>query len=226
MRLVRQFIFSIKTLVAVCLVLMSTIGNAGLIKIEESEISAIELSDTFRSFYAFASVTPWSANTGLERANTLVAFLAEYADEQALFLIFSGPGGDAGSANFDIVGSEGGISYVDDPIRTDPVTGVRTPRDPVVGNNVSMTYIEGYTDGLIFSGLFSDDWNIDIDIFSTTGIDNFVFLSFDEDGNESVAYSTSGVPNRLLVGNLELVSAPILSLVTLAGIVLLLRRRA
>ena len=144
-------------------------------------------------------------------------------NDTALFLIFGGPGGNAGTADFDIVGSEGGISFIDDPVRRDPETGEITQRDPINGNNVSMKYVAGYTDGLIFSGITSDDWSIDINFNSVTGIDNYRFLTFDEQGNDSVLYSMSGTPSSISV---QTVSAPIVSLLMLFGLGYLVYRRA
>lgn len=196
------------------------------IAISQAGDNAIEINESFRNFYSFADGTPWSANTGYEQANTLTAFFAEYQAEQALFLIFSGPGGLAGGVDFDIVGSQGRISFVDDPIRTLP-DGSRVPRDPVVGSNVSMNYVENYTDGLIYSGLTSQDWSINIDFNSSYGLDGFRFLGFDGQGNDTVMFEQDSLPSSLqFINTARSVSTPSILMLLLIGMVFAFTRNS
>lgn len=168
---------------AALLMLCGSVGaSASIITLNGSEeVQALELTETFESFYNF---TDWSANTGFEQANELVAFFAlDNSDALGLYMIFGGPGGDAGSIVFDINGNDGEVIFVDDPGNRDPVVST------VTGTNVTFSYAADKTDGLVYSNFSSDFWGLDIIFDSFSGIDGFTFLTFDDNGQSSVALS-------------------------------------
>ena len=181
---------------AALLILCSSVGaSASIITLNGStEVQELELTGTFESFYNF---TDWSANTGFEKANELVAFFAlDDTDTLGLYMIFGGPGGDAGNIVFDINGGDGEVTFVDDPGDRDPVVSTST------GTNVTFSYVAGKTDGLVYSNFSSDFWGLDIIFNSFSGIDGYTFLTFDDNGQSSVALSGSGLED------ISILSAP------------------
>jgi len=188
---------------AVLLLLCGSVGaNASIITLNGStEVQTLELTETFESFYDF---TDWSANTGFEKANELVAFFAlDDSNTLGLFMIFGGPGGDAGSIVFDINGGDGEVVFVDDPGNRDPVVSTAT------GTNVTFSYAAGKTDGLVYSNFSSDFWGLDIIFDSFSGIDGYTFLTFDDSGQSSVALSGASLEDIsiLSVADSNVVSA-------------------
>ena len=199
----------IKLGVASLVMAVSTYTSAGIITSNGSAVNPLSLGESFEDFYNWGNGNQYSSNTGLEVSNSVVAFMAEYQNDLALFMIFSGQNGAAGVANFDITGTEGGISYVDDP-----------NNDPVNGSNVKLRYAQGRTDGIIYSGLQSDVWSIDVVFNHLKNINNLTFLTFDGQGTSSVLYTTSTVPEAFSVSSIDVsavVSAPAISLLTLLG---------
>lgn len=179
-----------KAIAAVMLVSASLSANAALIVNGSTEVNALQLSESFESFYDFNN---WSANTGFEQANELVAFFATNdADELGLYMIFSGPTGSAGAINFDINGSNGSVIFVDDPDGRDPVVSTAT------GSNVTFSYVAGKTDGLVYADFVGDLWSLDILFNRFTGINGYSFLTFDSAGNSSAAVSGTGLDNLTL----------------------------
>lgn len=179
-----------KVIAAAMLVSASLSANAALIVNGSTEVNALQLSESFVSFYDFKD---WSANTGLEQANELVAFFAiDDTDELGLYMIFSGPTGSAGAINFDINGSNGNVIFIDDPSGRDPVVATST------GSNVSFSYVAGKTDGLVYADFVGDLWSLDILFNRFTGINGYSFLTFDSAGNSSTAVSGTGLENLTL----------------------------
>lgn len=112
-----------------------------------------------------------------------------------LYLIFGGPGSDAGNVNFDITSSDGEIIYVDDPnaaTRSDTVISTST------GYSVDLIYGANRTDGLILSNFAGDIWDMALSFNETTGIDSFSFLTFDSSGADSVALFSNDVSEILI----------------------------
>lgn len=207
-----NIISKMKLFVGGFMIVAASTASASLITANGNATNALQLTESFEDFYNFDDPNTFSANTGLEQANSVVAFLAESANELALFLIFSGPGGDAGSADFDITGTDGAISFVDD--------AQETP----TASNVIFNYVAGKTDGLIFSGLTDASWSVDVIFNATTGLDSLTFLTFDDQGESSVLFATSGVPEALNVQTVA-VSAPLTGALLLTGLGCLLYRR-
>lgn len=211
---------------AALLMLCSSVGaSASIITLNGSEeVQALELTETFESFYNF---TDWSANTGFEQANELVAFFAlDNSDALGLYMIFGGPGGDAGSIVFDINGGDGEVVFVDDPGNRDPVVSTAT------GTNVTFSYAADKTDGLVYSNFSSDFWGLDIIFDSFSGIDGYSFLTFDDNGQSSIALSGTSLDDISILSvpgsNVVSANAPstvmifALAIIGLAGI----RRKA
>jgi hypothetical protein len=178
---------SLKIILLGTAILVSSIASAAIIKVEDVELKTLELSSgTFKSFYAFTehagNLITWSANTGLEEANTIVTFFAKVNNDIAMFMIASGPDGSAGSLDFDVTASQGSILFVDDP-----------DNDPVNGSNVSMSYVAGKTDGIIYGKFPVGQWNIDVLFNSTSGLDSMRFLTFDQQGQASVALTKDSI---------------------------------
>lgn len=193
-----------KAIVAVLFLSASLCANATLIVNGSTAVNALKLSDSFESFYNF---NDWSANTGFEQANKLVAFFAENdSNALGLYMIFSGPTGGAGDINFDINGPTGNVVFVDDPSGRDPVVATAN------GTNVTFKYVAGKTDGLVYSDFTGDAWNLDILFNTFSGVDGYSFLSFDPSGNSTVAASGSSLENLTLTSfpssNAAEVSAP------------------
>ncbi|APD89611.1 hypothetical protein BM524_07275 [Alteromonas mediterranea] len=215
MKIVRKM----KFLVGSLLLLSSSMASASLITVDGFEADALQLSTTFEEFYNFDNGNTWSANTGLEQANSVVAFMAETATDTALFLIFGGLGGDAGSADFDISGTNGAVTFADDSA------------EMPTGTNVLFNYAADKTDGLIFSGLSDPFWSIDIVFNALSGIDSLVFYTFDQQGVSSVLFETSDTPTNLSISgapdtsNITQVSAPMTSALMLSALGFLLFRR-
>ena len=185
----------LQALMVVFLVSSAFQAKAAIISVEGVEVEALSINTSFESFYNF---TDWSANTGYEIANELVAFfVTDASDALGLFMIFSGPGGDAGSLNFDLLSSEGSVVFVDDP----------DGRDPIVGTNVSFGYAADKTDGLVLSEFVSDSWFIDVVFNSVSGVSGFNFLTFDANGVADVA--TSGSLSDFSISSANAPSAPI-----------------
>ncbi|MDO6539764.1 PEP-CTERM sorting domain-containing protein [Alteromonas stellipolaris] len=185
----------LQALMVVFLVSSAFQAKAAIISVEGVEVEALSINTSFESFYNF---TDWSANTGYEIANELVAFfVTDASDALGLFMIFSGPGGDAGSVNFDLLSSEGSVVFVDDP----------DGRDPIVGTNVSFGYAADKTDGLVFSEFVSDSWFIDVVFNSVSGVSGFNFLTFDANGVADIA--TSGSLSDFSISSASAPSAPV-----------------
>lgn len=214
-----KIVKNMKLLVGSLLLLSSSMVSASLITVDGFEANSLQLSTSFEEFYNLGNGNTWSANTGLEQANSIVAFMAETATDTGLFLIFGGPGGDAGSANFDIAGTDGAVTFADD--------SAEMPS----GTTVVFNYAAGKTDGLIFSGLSDPFLSIDIVFNALTGIDNLVFFTFDEQGVSSVLFETNDTPAGLSISgapdasNVTQVSAPMTSALMLSALGLILFRR-
>ena len=81
-----------KAVAALVILASSVYANASIITLNGSqEVNALKINESFESFYNF---TNWSANTGFEKANELVAFFAlDDMDNLGLYMIFGGPSG-------------------------------------------------------------------------------------------------------------------------------------
>ncbi|MCQ8847220.1 hypothetical protein NQT74_01325 [Alteromonas stellipolaris] len=180
-----------KAVLAFCVLSASLNSNAALI-VDGVEVEALEINESLESFYNFSS-SNYSANTGYELANQLVGFFAtDSTDTLGLYLIFGGPGSDAGNVNFDLSANDGEIIYVDDPnaaTRSDTVLATST------GYSVDFIYGANRTDGLIFSNFTGDVWDFALSFNETLGIDSFSFLTFDDSGVDSVAVFSDVVDN-------------------------------
>lgn len=195
-KVLNKYITKLNCLAFVALLGFSSITSATVIEINGTRLNPIEIDESFRTFYRYADPTPYSANTGYELANTFTMFFAKHADDLALFMIFSGPDGDAGGVNFDIDG-DGELIYLDDPVRREPGTGRIIERDPIVGNNVSLNYVAGYTDGLIYGGSIESNWSLNINFNDSYGLDGYRMLSFDRNGGYTIADSGSNMPSAI-----------------------------
>jgi hypothetical protein len=160
----------------------STLVDANLITVQGVEMNSIDLNgsnSTFEDFYQF-SFSDYSSHTGLEVKNRAIVFIAELNSEFAMFMMLSGPGGKKANVIGDITGTEGLISFIDDPGGIDPLTG----------SQIDWKYSENKNDGLIYSGLLTEIWNIDVGLTKVSGVLNGVdFLTFDTAGNVSTALS-------------------------------------
>jgi hypothetical protein len=176
----------IKALFGLCLIGASYSSNAALLYVEGTEVQAIDINESLESFYNFSS-SNYSANTGFELANQLVAFFAtDSVGDLGLYLIFGGPGSDAGNVNFDITTDDGQIVFVDDPnaaTRSDTITATTS------GYSIDFIYGANRTDGLIYSDFTGENWDMLLSFNQTTGLDGFSFLTFDATGNDEVAIS-------------------------------------
>ena len=185
----------LKAIMAFCVLGASFNSNAAFMSVDGVEVEALDINQSLESFYNFSS-SNYSANTGFELANQLVAFFAtDNADNLGLYLIFGGPGSDAGNVNFDITSSDGEIIYVDDPnaaTRSDTVISTST------GYSVDLIYGANRTDGLILSNFAGDIWDMALSFNETTGIDSFSFLTFDSSGADSVALFSNDVSEILI----------------------------
>jgi hypothetical protein len=194
-----------KAVAALVILASSVYANASIITLNGSqEVNALKINESFESFYNF---TNWSANTGFEKANELVAFFAlDEMDNLGLYMIFGGPSGQAGNIVFDINGNNGEVVFVDDPGDRDPVVSTAT------GTNVKFTYVAGKTDGLVFSNFLGDFWGLDIVFGSFSGIDGYSFLSFDGNGQATTVLSGTGLDDISILSvpgsNVTQVSAP------------------
>lgn len=194
-----------KAVAALVVLASSVCANASIITLNGSqEVNALKINESFESFYNF---TNWSANTGFEKANELVAFFAlDDTDKLGLYMIFGGPSGQAGSIVFDINGNDGEVVFVDDPGNRDPVVST------TAGTNVTFSYIAGKTDGLVFSNFSSDFWGLNIVFDSFSGIDGYSFLSFDDNGQASTVLSGTGLDDISILSvpgsNVTQVNAP------------------
>lgn len=200
----------IKAAMGGIMMLAATSASATLITANGNAAAALSLSESFESFYSLGIGNTYSANTGLEIANTAVAFLAESAGDLGLFVIFSDFGGLAGSVNLDVFGTSGAVSFTDDPAET------------VVGTNLVFNYAKDKTDGFIFSGMTGAEWSVDVIFNSLVGVNSLTFLTFDAAGNDSVLFETSN-PSSLNV-QASPVSAPLMGFLTIALIGGLLAR--
>jgi|GEM_PF-2485243 len=214
-----KIIKRVKIAIAAMLLASSYTVSASIITAEGIEASALQLSTDFEEFYNLGNGNAFSANTGLEQANTIVAFFAETSTDLGLFLIFGGPGGVAGFADFDILASDGAVTFADD--------SAEMPS----GSNVVFNYARNRTDGLIFSGLTDPFWSIDIVFNSLSGIENLMFITFDSQGTSSVLFQTNDAPSILRINgapdsaNATQVSAPMTSALLLSALGLILFRR-
>lgn len=214
-----KLIKKVKVIIAGLLLASSSLASAGIITVEGIETDALQLSTSFEEFYNFGNGNLFSANTGLEQANSVIGFFAETSSDLALFLIFGGPGGAAGFADFDISASDGAVTFADD--------SAEMPS----GSNVIFNYARNRTDGLIFSGISDALWSINISFNALSGINNLIFYSFDDNGDSSIVFETNGVPDSLSISgtpdlsNVTQVSSPATVLLMLSAFGLLLFRR-
>lgn len=186
-----------KMVSAVALMSASLFANAAFLSVNDISVNALTLNETLESFYGFDN---WQANTGLEVDNELVAFFAiDSSDELGFYMIFGGPSGNKGVVNFDIIGNNGEVTFVDES--RDKV------QDTTNGTKVKFTYGAGFTDGLIYSNFIGDDWELAIDFGVISGVTGFSFLSFGTDGDATTVLSDSPLQNFDIASTSSLASA-------------------
>lgn len=147
---------------------MAHSANASIISVNGTEVEALDLNGSYKSFldfYDYNTVNRFTSNTGLEQADSIVMFFAELNNEFSFFTLVSGPLGGRGAATADISGTEGTLSFVDDPADQ-------------TGNQVNWTYDQRRGDGLIYSGLSNGSWLLNTSFSQLTNIDSFEVLTF------------------------------------------------
>lgn len=157
---------------------MAHTANASLISVNGTTVEALDLNGSYSSFldfYDYNTANRFTSNTGLEQSDSIVMFFAELNNEFGLFTLVSGPIGGRGSASLSIRGSDGSVSFVDDP-------------DESSNPLISWSYDRNRGDGLIYSGLTGDSWILGFEFSNLTNILGLEFLTF-EDGIFSEATS-------------------------------------
>jgi hypothetical protein len=199
--------------VVVLFILTLSSANAALISANGVGINALDLNGTvssFEEFYDMGGSSPFSSNTGFEISNQIVLFVATLNNEYAIFNTISGAGGLAGTLQASVTGTDGNISFLDDP------------SEPVSGNTISWQYIADRGDGLIFSNFTSDLWSVNFDFLQSSNVFGFNVLSFDVNGNDSVALNTQGIPSNLVITSSTIMPVGTPASLTLLGLGLLL----
>lgn len=202
-----------------CSLLLSSIANSAVITANGVSINPLNLSeeyDSFNDFYDYR-LSNSSSHTGFEKRDRVVIFLTQIKDEIALIMTAGGPGGFTGKLGAYINGSEGAISFLDDPDGSDTFDG----------SIINWAYSRNKSDGLIFSGIFSDNWAIDIGLQKRGGgLSGIDILTFDNNKQVSTAFALQGISKRHFSElRFESVSAP--AMATLFGLSLVfLRLRA
>lgn len=163
---------------AVFVLAIAHTANAAIITVNGTTIEALDLNGSYTSvldFYDYNTVNRFTSNTGLEQSDSIVMFFAELNNEFSFFTLVSGPFGARGAATVNISGTEGTLSFVDDPA------------DQVGITQVVWSYDQRRGDGLIYSDLSDGSWALSVDFSQLTNIDSFEVLTFSDGGLASVA---------------------------------------
>lgn len=172
-----------------CSLLLSSIANSAVITANGVAINPLNLSEDYDSFYEFYDyrTSNSSSHTGFEKRDRVVIFLTQIKDEIALIMTAGGPGGFTGTLGAYINGSEGAISFLDDPDGTDTFDG----------SIINWAYSRNKSDGVIFSGIFSSNWSIDIGLQKRGGgLSGIDILTFDQNKQVSTAVALQGISKR------------------------------
>ncbi len=153
---------------------MSTVlsAYANVIKLNDTiKLNPLSLAQNSGGFIDFYNYQKHSSRTGYEIDNTFVMFLVEYQSDLALFAFTGSRGNDTkGTANFRInhLDQFGRILFKDDSA------------DKSVSNGINWKWNKKKNDGLIYQLNSNSDFDLDLSIFNSTGLDNgYQFLSFD-----------------------------------------------
>ena len=198
-----------------CSLLFATIAQSALITANGNEINPLNISAKFSTFEAFYDFRfeDYSVHTGYEKANRVVFYLAQIDNSLALIMTAGGVGGFTGVIDATVKGTKGAVSFVNDP------DGI----DPFDGTTINWTFSRDKNDGLIYSGLDFSKWDLDFSLRKLggglTGID---VLTFDEQGNKSVATSFVGVNHTLQFSS---VNAPATLSIIVVGLLALFANR-
>ncbi|MFT4804044.1 MAG: hypothetical protein ACI9YE_001242 [Psychroserpens sp.] len=165
-------------------------AHATLLSANGTSVNALDLNNdvsSFAEFYDYNGSLPWRSNTGFEIANEIVVFVATLNSEYAVFMTVGGSGSLAGSLQLDVTASDGNITLYDDP------------NEVLSGNTINWQYNAGGGDGFVFSNFTSNIWNVNLDFLTAANVFGITFLSFDVDGNDSVALNTQDITSDLLI---------------------------
>jgi hypothetical protein len=177
-------------LLVVLFILSLSSANATIISANGVGINALDLNgvaSSFEEFYDMGGSSPFSSNTGFELSNQIVFFVATLNSELAIFTTISGQGGLDGTLQASVTGTDGNISFLDDPT------------EAVTGNTINWQYIANRSDGLIYSNFISDTWSVNFDFLQSSNVFGYNVLSFDANGNDSVALNLQGIPSNLAI---------------------------
>lgn len=157
-------------------VLISCNVNAAFILNNDNSnvVNAFNLSESFKSFYGYASSVRASSNTGFEQTNTAVFLIAQYQGQYSLIATFgsfvANGDPDGGSLTLGLTNNGfGNFLFIDDPSETVSTTGNFS--------SINFNYLADRTDGFIFD--LGDGTNVDLSILMSNlvGVDNFQFLN-------------------------------------------------
>lgn len=184
--------------------LVSSLANSAIITANGMGVNALSLNgqfDTFEQFYDYR-LSNSSSHTGYEIRDRVVVFFATLGNETALIVTAGGPGGFTGKVDATVKGTEGGLSFIDDP------AGLSNA-DPFDGTTINWSYSRNKNDGFIYKGLFSQNWTIDLGFTRRGGgVNGYDVLTFDESKTATVVltrYLGLDVQRKLTLNS---VSAP------------------
>lgn len=186
--------FSISKLFAVALCLMvNSYANAGYILNGSLDIETLNIAEDGESFYNYTSGSP---NTGFEENETLVFFLSEFNSSTYLFgLIDSPTSTTSGKLNLNFTDSSalpGTFTFVDEP--------KELTNSSLIGDTRSFFFKWGanYGDGFVYDIGGTEGTDITLDFFRLNGVEQYKFLSFDDQGNQFSLLSGNTDQNLLL----------------------------
>ncbi len=217
----------IKKLIATGIIMLSFNSTAGIISLDSlHKLNPLTLSESVESFYDYGGLDKWSSNTGFEKSNSIVTLLTKFNDNLSLVSLYDSTIGltndtSKGSTKVEMNGDRdlGSIMFSDDDNDVTYDNGNSWGGSFKWGNN--------YNDGMIYS--FDENtplnFSLDISYSEVVNIENFIFLSFDDNGNIEEYHLTDSSLNLSHSNSAVSVSESPSMYILILGLMLLLLQR-
>ena len=184
MRLIKTHII----LPLLTLVLFSTGANARFILNNNTSVDALVISESFVDFYNRGGSVAYSSQTGFEKNNNLVLFLAQYLGNFALIGLVDGTsdvgdntGGSLTLGMNDSSTFSGMFSFIDDPSESRNVGG----RD----SQIFFEWQDERNDGFIYTIDNTGNVSLNVVLQSFIGITGVTFINFENNDSSEIEFS-------------------------------------
>lgn len=183
---------------------MSSLANSAIITVNGVAINPLDLSadyNSFGDFFDYRAIDS-SSHTGYEKKNKVIIFLTQIHEQIAMIMTASGVGGYSGVLKANVVGTQGGISFIDDPADSGFA-------DVLDGSMITWAFSPNKSDGLIYSGIFGQKWDLNIGLQKLGGgLSGIEVLTFDENKQASIVHTQGISKNHFSMVNIKSIFSP------------------